>query len=153
MEEKQWCPRAESSGFNSWGFNRWRRPLDKEEEDSKRRWELKTHIIVTGHYRPSAEEVRDHMITHWPFRSWCIHCIKGKCKGLPHPRSDISDNDRTPTISLDYTYMHSKDGNDEEDEGQHGIQESPMLVMIDSRPRMIFRISGREEVTASLECD
>ena len=28
-------------------------------------------IWKRGEYKPSAEEVERHMITHWPFRSWC----------------------------------------------------------------------------------
>ena len=36
--------------------------------------------------KPSAEEVRRHMISHVPYRSWCEHCVRGKAKDNPHVR-------------------------------------------------------------------
>jgi hypothetical protein len=29
---------------------------------------------------PSAEEFRNHQLTHLPFASWCPHCVPGKAK-------------------------------------------------------------------------
>ena len=34
-------------------------------------------------YRPTEEEVREHELTHIPYRSWCEHCVKGKAQQLP----------------------------------------------------------------------
>ena len=35
---------------------------------------------------PSAREVKEHMITHVPFRSWCEHCVRGRAVNEAHPR-------------------------------------------------------------------
>ena len=36
---------------------------------------------------PSLEEVRQHRLTHRPFRSWCPHCVRGKGREDPHKKS------------------------------------------------------------------
>ena len=33
---------------------------------------------------PSRQEVLEHSLTHFPFRSWCPHCVKGKAKASKH---------------------------------------------------------------------
>ena len=38
--------------------------------------------------QPTPEERRMHELTHLPFRSWCRHCMMGKCKANPHARQD-----------------------------------------------------------------
>ena len=35
---------------------------------------------------PSAEEVREHALTHLPYRAWCPHCVRWKGKSLEHRR-------------------------------------------------------------------
>ena len=35
---------------------------------------------------PSADEKARHELTHYPSAAWCIHCIVGKGKELPHRR-------------------------------------------------------------------
>ena len=30
---------------------------------------------------PSQAVIDQHMISHVPFRNWCVHCVKGKRKG------------------------------------------------------------------------
>ena len=32
---------------------------------------------------PSAEERKEHELTHLPFRSWCRHCVRGRGKEEP----------------------------------------------------------------------
>ena len=33
---------------------------------------------------PTQAEVKEHQLTHLPFRSWCHHCMKGGGKEMPH---------------------------------------------------------------------
>ena len=33
---------------------------------------------------PHEDEVAEHYKTHLPYRSWCRHCVRGKCRRLPH---------------------------------------------------------------------
>ena len=35
---------------------------------------------------PSAEERKEHEITHLPYRNWCRHCVRGRGKEAPHEK-------------------------------------------------------------------
>ena len=35
---------------------------------------------------PSEEEIKQHEITHLPYRSWCRHCVRGRGREFPHAR-------------------------------------------------------------------
>ena len=53
--------------------------------------------------RPSQEEVECHRCDHWPFRSWCEWCVKGRGVGLQHrSRSGGSTIQR---VGIDYFFM------------------------------------------------
>ena len=51
--------------------------------------------------QPSLEERRRHEVTHLPFRSWCRHCMLGRCKALPHTTQQHED-ESVATVSMDY---------------------------------------------------
>ena len=36
---------------------------------------------------PSEAEVEEHELTHLPFRNWCRHCVRAKCKESQHLES------------------------------------------------------------------
>ena len=38
--------------------------------------------------KPTEEEVKEHQLTHLPFRSWCKHCVAGKGTETPCRRSE-----------------------------------------------------------------
>ncbi len=57
---------------------------------------------------PSREEFERHMVTHVPFRSWCVHCVRGRAVASPHKKAKDKEGDRLPVISLDYMFMGSK---------------------------------------------
>ena len=60
--------------------------------------------------KPSQQEVNEHMLTHLPFRSWCMHCVKGKSKGKPHLSKVLCDKSHdVPTVALDYMWMEEND--------------------------------------------
>ena len=35
---------------------------------------------------PTREEREEHEKHHLPYRTWCTHCVKGKCKEVAHRR-------------------------------------------------------------------
>jgi len=35
---------------------------------------------------PTPKEVEEHSVTHWPFRDWCEHCVRGRAKSMGHRR-------------------------------------------------------------------
>ena len=83
---------------------------DQESQDSSQdRERRKEVIIVKGQARPSQAEIGEHMVTHLPFRSWCVHCIRGKSVGKPHCIKCPSEDTQVPTVSLDYMFMTSGD--------------------------------------------
>ena len=54
---------------------------DEAEEAGNEEEEAKKPKGATVPRGPSQQEVKEHMLTHMPFRSWCQHCVKGKAKG------------------------------------------------------------------------
>ena len=38
---------------------------------------------------PSHKEVEEHSTTHWPFRDWCAHCVRGKAKSIAHKKEYV----------------------------------------------------------------
>ena len=49
---------------------------EAEETDAKK--------IMRDPGQPTQREWEEHRIDHWPFRSWCPHCVAGKCKSRGH---------------------------------------------------------------------
>ena len=37
---------------------------------------------------PRDDEVREHQLTHLPFRSWCPHCVRGRGKEMNHTKKN-----------------------------------------------------------------
>ena len=62
--------------------------------------------------QPSQEEVEKHMATHLPFRDWCPHCVRGKSVSKPHKVNPGAHE--IPTVAVDYMFMHSNQGEQEE---------------------------------------
>ena len=58
---------------------------------------------------PSRQEMLEHNLTHWPFRSWCKHCVAGKAKASGHRSTGNTSASEVPIISMDYAFMGDKD--------------------------------------------
>ena len=92
-----------------------RMDLNKEEGLEEEMWqaafgeganeESKANVVREG-YAPTAQEVKQHMVNHLPFRSWCRHCVKGKAKGLPHrlKKKEDKEAEQVPLVSVDYMF-------------------------------------------------
>ena len=61
----------------------------KEEECEEGREVAGQKVI----YKPSKEEWDAHQRTHIPFRKWCPHCVRGKCKGAVHKRNQKTEEE------------------------------------------------------------
>ena len=85
---------------------------------------------VKREYAPSRQEMEDHLISHYPFKAWCEHCVRGKAKGKAHNRMSEEDKDKyqIPIISMDYMFMGTKQSKEEE-------RGNPILVMKDKDGR------------------
>jgi hypothetical protein len=53
---------------------------------------------------PSPAEEAEHMLTHLPYRSWCVHCVRGKGKSTDH-RKSRGDERGVREIHLDYCFL------------------------------------------------
>ena len=57
---------------------------------------------------PNADEVRKHVATHVPFRSWCPKCVAARGHQSGHSASQ-APIDHTPMVSLDYCFLRRGD--------------------------------------------
>ena len=71
---------------------------------------------------PTQKEVEEHSMTHWPFRDWCAHCVRGKAKSIGHRRK--RSEHEVPIIVIDYMWMTGEG----DKEGQPGrLRGMPIL--------------------------
>jgi hypothetical protein len=58
---------------------------------------------------PGEAEIRDHQLTHLPFRSWCRHCVRGRGIEAAH-RESKGDRGDTPEFHLDFAFPGEESG-------------------------------------------
>lgn len=56
---------------------------------------------------PSVEAQRRHNLTHWPYASWCPHCIMGRRNNTPHFQSRGGAERSLPLLVLDYCFIRN----------------------------------------------
>ena len=66
--------------------------------------------------------------SHYPFRSWCQACVRGKAKAMSHFRVS-HDEEQVPIVTVDYCFMNSTSELVITDELQQ--KHSPILVVRD----------------------
>ena len=102
-------------------------PSDNEEDSEPRR-------VAPDPGQPSAEEEAEHRIDHFPYRSWCRHCVEGRGTGEQHkagPEGSI------PIISADYLIV-TKKGIFRKDEAESKTEiVAKILVVKDSKSKMV----------------
>ena len=60
---------------------------------------------------PTAQEVREHEVTHTPYRSWCPQCIQARGKQNHHRKEKEEPGERAvPSVHVDYWFMRDKPG-------------------------------------------
>ena len=59
---------------------------------------------ISSPTQPTEQMIREHEISHLPYRSWCPSCVRGHRRAVQHKRIDHSQ-DTIPVISLDYGYL------------------------------------------------
>ena len=106
-------------------------PQEDAQEDEGRKPRIQCHPN-----KPSKKEVEEHRCTHWPFRSWCRHCVRGRAVSSPHRRktADAEEfaKDRVPTISIDHCFMGDEEG---------AAKDHPVLVIYDNQSGSIYAIA------------
>ncbi len=51
---------------------------------------------------PTEEEMKEHNITHIPFRAWCKHCINGRAVNSPHKVGEVVRRNGIAIVGIDY---------------------------------------------------
>ena len=58
---------------------------------------------------PTRQEVQEHELTHVPYRSWCVHCVRGAGRSDAHRRGTRQDEEEREqhmtTWNIDYAVM------------------------------------------------
>ena len=66
--------------------------------------------VAKSPYKPTAEEVEKHRMTHLPFRDWCEICVAARGKEEAHYRKDsMYVRQGLPTVCMDYKELRKGD--------------------------------------------
>ena len=76
-------------------------PLDEEGGDEP----TGSSAAMPSMSAPSEKEKEEHFVSHFPFRAWCEHCVRGKAKAMRHVKVDHSE-EQVPVISGSHVFMH-----------------------------------------------
>ena len=47
---------------------------------------------------PTQAEVREHNLTNVPYRSWCVHCVRGRGESAEHWRQESRPEGAVPEL-------------------------------------------------------
>ena len=67
--------------------------------------EATTSRALPSPVKPSQKMIEDHNISHIPFRSWCMACVRGRGKSMDHRLIKDKDEDQVPVGSVDYGFL------------------------------------------------
>ena len=98
---------------------------------------------MRGPVKPTKQEREDHERDHIPFRSWCIHCMRGKSKSSGHSSAGQFMEKTKPVISMDYAFLGIKKGKSKEEQTlleEEAVKagHTPQLVLHDSEYKGIY---------------
>ena len=84
---------------------------------------------------PSAADRAAHELTHFPYRSWCEDCVRGRATG--HKHSSVLGEAATSTVarvSMDYGYLREDETatSDEHNESTIAKMSMTILVMVET---------------------
>ena len=109
------------------------------EPENEETEEAQDHKTIRDPFKPSEQEVFDHRILHWLYRSWCRACVFGRGKHTHHMRRKGPRSDReVPSISIDFIFMAT-----------HEIpaRKNAILVMYDNESDAIWSYrTGRKRI-------
>ena len=53
---------------------------------------------------PTPAEIEDHNLTHFPYRSWCRHCVRGRGKEASHVKAQ-NEPGEVPEADFDWCFL------------------------------------------------
>ena len=85
--------------------------ISEDEEDDEAECGTRRVKKMQDPKLPTQAEVKEHQLTHLPFRSWCHHCVKGRGKEMPHEREKADEEQTLPEYHMDYAFPGDEEGN------------------------------------------
>ena len=95
-------------------------------------------VPLTSPFQPTLSQYLDHCVTHYPYQSWCPHCVEGKGREFGHTTRAKEQSD-VPTVSFDYAFL--SDGEEvltQEAFDAAGETAVKLLVVRDDRSKALF---------------
>ena len=95
-------------------------------------------VSLTSPFQPTLSQYLDHCVTHYPYQSWCPHCIEGKGREFGHSTRAKEQSD-VPTVSFDYAFL--SDGEEiltQDAFDAAGESVVKLLVVRDDRSKALF---------------
>ena len=89
-------------------------------------------------FQPTLSQYLDHCVTHYPYQSWCPHCVEGRGREFGH-HTHAKEPGAAPTISFDYAFL--SDGDEvKSQEAFESAGESAIKVLVvrDDKSKAIF---------------
>ena len=103
---------------------------------------------------PSAIERAIHETNHWPFRSWCDACVKGRATGQQH-RSMVGEyaESNVARVLMDYGFLHEEESVQETEHGKETESKVSMtiLVMVETMCASIWAYALEGKGAASVD--
>ena len=62
-------------------------------------------VAMPSPIQPSQAQLDAHNLTHWPYRSWCPHCVAARRQNSPHLRSTSATRRTIPLLVADYCFV------------------------------------------------
>ena len=107
-------------------------PGEASDQGAGEKFPVKVQVALVA---PSREEYERHIVTHYPYRSWCRHCVFGAGRRHKHVRVQATEHDK-PVISIDYGFLPT--GSDQTTDGGEEAGSSPFLVCADSDKKALL---------------
>ena len=107
------------------------RPNPPDDSDDQEVEGEKSTKIIRSPGTPSAKERQEHEVHHWPYRSWCDHCVKGRALGQPHRtvKGEYAESS-VARVLMDYGYLHEEETVTTEEHGQKVEAKISMTAMV-----------------------
>ena len=88
--------------------------------------------------QPTLSEYLDHCVTHYPYRSWCPHCVEGRGREFGHECHKAGPG-AVPIVSFDYAFIGDQ-GEITDQEGFEAAGEGAIKILVvrDSKSKSLF---------------
>ena len=116
------------------------------DEDEDEEYGVRRSVKKLDPREPSKEEREEHEKTHLPFRNWCRHCVRGRCK--EETCRDAKRDQEVAEVHLEFMFMR-----DEGDDRTLAVLRKSTGQWLGRRVMAFMRESGCEVEAVVLRSD